>query len=50
VEVKNLNSIRNVRRAIDAEVERQKQVLAEGGVIIQQTRGYDAEKNITTGQ
>jgi aspartyl-tRNA(Asn)/glutamyl-tRNA(Gln) amidotransferase subunit B len=50
VEVKNLNSIRNVRRAIDAEVERQKHVLAEGGTIIQQTRGYDAEKNITTGQ
>jgi aspartyl-tRNA(Asn)/glutamyl-tRNA(Gln) amidotransferase subunit B len=50
VEVKNLNSIRNVRRAIDAEVERQKNVLVEGGTIIQQTRGYDADKNITTGQ
>lgn len=50
VEVKNLNSIRNVRRAIDAEVERQKKVLATGGTIIQQTRGYDADKNTTTSQ
>jgi aspartyl-tRNA(Asn)/glutamyl-tRNA(Gln) amidotransferase subunit B len=50
VEVKNLNSIRNVRRAIDAEVERQKQGLAGGETIIQQTRGYDADKNITTSQ
>jgi Asp-tRNA(Asn)/Glu-tRNA(Gln) amidotransferase B subunit len=39
-----------VRRAIDVEVERQKQVLAKGGTVIQQTRGYDADKNITTSQ
>ena len=50
VEVKNLNSIRNVRRAIDAEVERQKRAVQNGERIIQQTRGYDADKNITTGQ
>lgn len=50
VEVKNLNSIRNVRRAIDAEVERQTKLLKTGGTVIQQTRGYDADKNITTGQ
>jgi aspartyl-tRNA(Asn)/glutamyl-tRNA(Gln) amidotransferase subunit B len=50
VEVKNLNSIRNVRRAIDAEVERQTKALQNGEEIIQQTRGYDADKNITIGQ
>ncbi|CAN5670191.1 Asp-tRNA(Asn)/Glu-tRNA(Gln) amidotransferase subunit GatB [soil metagenome] len=50
VEVKNLNSIRNVRRAIDAEVERQTKILDNGETIIQQTRGYDANSNTTTGQ
>jgi aspartyl-tRNA(Asn)/glutamyl-tRNA(Gln) amidotransferase subunit B len=50
VEVKNLNSIRNVRRAIDAEVERQTSLLQQGKKIIQETRGYDADKNITVGQ
>jgi aspartyl-tRNA(Asn)/glutamyl-tRNA(Gln) amidotransferase subunit B len=50
VEVKNLNSIRNVRRAIDAEVERQTKMLDNGEIIIQQTRGYDADTNTTTGQ
>lgn len=50
VEVKNLNSIRNVRRAIDAEVERQVKCLQTGERIIQQTRGYDADRNITIGQ
>ena len=50
VEVKNLNSIRNVRRAIDAEVERQTKMLNNGETIIQQTRGYDADTNTTTGQ
>ena len=50
VEVKNLNSIRNVRRAIDAEVERQTRALQNGETIIQQTRGYDADTNTTAGQ
>lgn len=50
VEVKNLNSIRNVRRAIDAEVERQKNLLDNGGTVVQQTRGYDADKNISIAQ
>jgi aspartyl-tRNA(Asn)/glutamyl-tRNA(Gln) amidotransferase subunit B len=50
VEVKNLNSIRNVRRAIDAEVERQTKALQNGETIIQQTRGYDADTNTTAGQ
>ncbi|MDA3616752.1 Asp-tRNA(Asn)/Glu-tRNA(Gln) amidotransferase subunit GatB [Polluticaenibacter yanchengensis] len=50
VEVKNLNSIRNVRRAIDAEVERQVKLVTSGGAVVQETRGYDADKNITLGQ
>ena len=41
VEVKNLNSFRSVVRAIDYEVQRQSGVLARGGRVIQETRGWD---------
>lgn len=47
VEVKNLNSIRNVKRAIEFEVKRLIQVTESGGTIIQETRGYDADKDNT---
>ncbi|MDI6402445.1 Asp-tRNA(Asn)/Glu-tRNA(Gln) amidotransferase subunit GatB [Balneolaceae bacterium ANBcel3] len=40
-EIKNLNSFRNVERAIAYEVERQKEVLLSGGSIIQQTILWD---------
>jgi aspartyl-tRNA(Asn)/glutamyl-tRNA(Gln) amidotransferase subunit B len=41
VEVKNLNSFRSVERAIAFEIERQIQVLESGGVVSQETRGWD---------
>ncbi|MDH4473397.1 MAG: Asp-tRNA(Asn)/Glu-tRNA(Gln) amidotransferase subunit GatB [Fluviicola sp.] len=47
VEVKNMNSMRNVQRAIDFEVERQIDVLENGGTLSQETRSFDALKNIT---
>jgi aspartyl-tRNA(Asn)/glutamyl-tRNA(Gln) amidotransferase subunit B len=47
VEVKNLNSIRNVKKAIDIEAKRLIDILEKGGVITQQTRSYDADSNIT---
>ncbi|MES2557567.1 MAG: Asp-tRNA(Asn)/Glu-tRNA(Gln) amidotransferase subunit GatB [Bacteroidota bacterium] len=47
VEVKNMNSMRNVQRAIDFEVERQIGVLENGGTLSQETRSFDALKNIT---
>ena len=47
VEVKNLNSIRNVKRAIDIEVERLIKIVEAGQTIVQETRSYDADKNIT---
>lgn len=50
VEVKNLNSIRNVKRAIDGEVIRQTKLLESGGKITQQTRGYDADTNTSAPQ
>ena len=47
VEVKNLNSIRNVKRAIDVEVERLIGLVENNQSIIQETRSYDADNNIT---
>ena len=46
-ELKNLNSFRNVQRAIDYEIARQQDALADGEEIVQETRLYDATKNIT---
>lgn len=47
VEVKNLNSIRNVKRAIDLEVDRLIDIVEAGGIIKQETRSYDADNNTT---
>ena len=47
VEVKNLNSIRNVKRAIDIEVERLIEITESGNKIIQETRSFDADNNST---
>ncbi|NRF41531.1 Asp-tRNA(Asn)/Glu-tRNA(Gln) amidotransferase subunit GatB [Pedobacter foliorum] len=47
-EVKNLNSIRNVRRAMDFEFNRQKEVITTGGRIIQSTLNFDAEEGTTS--
>jgi aspartyl-tRNA(Asn)/glutamyl-tRNA(Gln) amidotransferase subunit B len=47
VEVKNLNSIRNVKRAIDVEVNRLIDIVEKGEKVLQQTRSYDADNNTT---
>jgi len=47
VEVKNMNSIRNVQRAIEFEIDRQIQAVENGELIIQETRSFDALKGIT---
>ena len=47
VEVKNLNSIRNVKRAIEVEVERLIALVENKETIIQETRSYDADNNST---
>jgi aspartyl-tRNA(Asn)/glutamyl-tRNA(Gln) amidotransferase subunit B len=47
VEVKNMNSMRNVQRAIDYEIKRQIQMTEEGQKISQDTRSFDAVKGTT---
>lgn len=47
VEVKNLNSFRAVERAIEYEIRRQGEVLNEGGEVVQETRGWNADKQET---
>ena len=46
-EIKNINSFKFVERAINYEVQRQKDVLEDGGRIVQETRLYDADKDET---
>ncbi|GAB0058933.1 Aspartyl/glutamyl-tRNA(Asn/Gln) amidotransferase subunit B [Candidatus Magnetaquicoccaceae bacterium FCR-1] len=46
-EIKNLNSIRNVMRAIDYEVERQIDLIEAGEKVVQETRLWDANQNHT---
>jgi aspartyl-tRNA(Asn)/glutamyl-tRNA(Gln) amidotransferase subunit B len=46
-EVKNMNSFKNVARAIESEVERQVQVVEAGGKIFMETRSWDADKGIS---
>jgi len=50
VEVKNLNSFRAVRHAIDYEVKRQQQVIEEGGQVRQVTMGWDENAGTTREQ
>jgi len=47
VEVKNMNSIRNVQRAIDHEIERQIEELEKGNDIPSETRTFDASNGLT---
>jgi aspartyl-tRNA(Asn)/glutamyl-tRNA(Gln) amidotransferase subunit B len=42
VEIKNLNSIRSVKRAIEFEVNRMRELADQNAIIVQQTRSFDA--------
>jgi aspartyl-tRNA(Asn)/glutamyl-tRNA(Gln) amidotransferase subunit B len=47
VEIKNLNSFRNVQRALEFEAERQARALEAGERIVQETRLWDADRGYT---
>lgn len=46
-EIKNIGSIRGVVNAIDFEINRQLEIIHSGGVVINETLGWNAEKNET---
>src|SRR5947209_17259487 len=49
-EIKNMNSFRSVRRAIESEIARQIGVVESGGRVIQETRGWDEAAGVTHSQ
>ena len=50
VEVKNMNSFKAVYQALKYESKRQRKVLEEGGMLVQETRGWMDEKEVTVSQ
>ena len=46
-ELKNMNSFRNVQRALEYEERRQRDILLDGGKVVQETLLWDPDKNIT---
>ncbi|BCB28646.1 aspartyl/glutamyl-tRNA(Asn/Gln) amidotransferase subunit B [Sulfurimicrobium lacus] len=46
-EIKNLNSFKFMEKAIEFEVQRQIEIIEDGGRIVQETRLYDSERNET---
>jgi len=49
-EIKNLNSFRSIERAIEYEIVRQSKLLDAGKKIVQETRGWDDVRGVTTSQ
>jgi len=50
VEIKNLNSFRSLERALDYEIKRQRNLLENGEEVIQETRGWQEDKQRTFAQ
>ncbi len=46
-ELKNMNSFRNVQKALEFEIRRQRALLERGEPVIQETRLWDANRNVT---
>ncbi len=46
-ECKNLNTIANIKSAVDYEIKRQTEILSNGGIVEQETRRYDESKKQT---
>ncbi|MBN2311977.1 MAG: Asp-tRNA(Asn)/Glu-tRNA(Gln) amidotransferase subunit GatB [Candidatus Hydrogenedentes bacterium] len=49
-EVKNVASFSGTQRAIEYEIARQRAILEEGGAVLQETRGWDADRGVTVSQ
>ena len=49
-ETKNLNSFRSMEKALEYEIKRQTEILEGGGEVVQETRGWDDQKEITVSQ
>lgn len=47
VEIKNMNSMRSMERALEFEIERQSELLDDGGTVVRQTRLWNEEKRET---
>ena len=47
VELKNMNSFKNVQKGLEFEIRRQKVMLERGETIVQETRLWDAARNVT---
>ncbi|MFO8086093.1 MAG: Asp-tRNA(Asn)/Glu-tRNA(Gln) amidotransferase subunit GatB [Desulfobacterales bacterium] len=47
-EIKNLNSFKHVEKALEYEIVRQKEMIADGDRVVQETRLWNPDKNITT--
>jgi aspartyl-tRNA(Asn)/glutamyl-tRNA(Gln) amidotransferase subunit B len=48
VEIKNMNSIRSVERAVRFEVDRQREALGRGEPLVQETRHWDEDRGVTS--
>ena len=49
VEVKNMNSLRSLQRALEHEIERQQEILEAGGEVTQETRHWNEDTGTTSG-
>jgi len=47
VEVKNISGFKDVERALNYEIIRQKNILRRGGTVVRETRGWDADAGVT---
>lgn len=48
IEIKNVNSLKSIERALEYEIARQNRVLDDGGSLVQETRMWDDAKGVTS--
>lgn len=46
-EIKNVNSFKNIQKAVEYEIDRQRELLSSGGSVVQETRMWDEGREIT---